>query len=89
MPEVSEKVQKAKRDHTRHTLKVPVVLCNTNNVDFWRKTRRVGVDYDRKKNILMEVRRDDGSVSCETWRKAYCNLLNGNKSTCTLGPLNR
>ena len=60
--------------------------CKSDPNEFWKKIGKVGVGTDRSKNIPMEVKLDNGSVSNDvndvlnSWKEEFEKLYNQQSS---------
>ena len=60
--------------------------CNNDTEEFWKKIGRLGVGFERKQNIPMEIKKDNGSISNNIndiklkWKTHFCDLLNPNEN---------
>ena len=52
-----------KRQHWKGCQSDLIDSCNNDTAEIWKKLGRLGVGFERKQNIPMEIIKDDGSIS--------------------------
>ena len=76
------KVQQFKRIYWKSEQKKLLLMCEQNDVNFWKSIGKVGIAQERKGQIPKEVRLADGSYSCDKktvlgrWEECFKELLN-------------
>ena len=81
--EFDKAVQKAKR-HYWYKLQDELDNSCENPKEFWRKIGKIGVGNERQSGIPMEVKLNDGSISCsksvvlDKWKFDFANMFNRN-----------
>ena len=79
-------VQQRKRAYWREVQDDLLSSCKSDPNEFWKKIGKVGVGTDRSKNIPMEVKLDNGSVSNDvndvlnSWKEEFEKLYNQQSS---------
>ncbi len=75
-------VQTTKRKYIQQTLANLEKLCNSKDNNFWKEIGRVGVGAERRKQIPMIVKSEDGTVRrgkdevLSAWKEHFTTLLN-------------
>ena len=75
-------VQKAKRQYWRQLQNELIDSCEDVDIDFWKKMGRLGIEFERKRNIPFKIVKKDGSLSnnlkdiLDKWKKYFSDLLN-------------
>ena len=74
-------VQKAKRQYWRQLQNELIDSCENDDIDFWKKMGRLGIGFERKRNIPFEIVKEDGSLNnnlkdiLDKWKKYFSDLL--------------
>lgn len=83
-------VQKYKREYWFKMQNELENQCENDNEEFWKNIGRLGIGFERRNNIPMEIVKDDGTVSTKVqevlmkWKDYFQDLLNPQTDT-TLG----
>ena len=70
-------VQKRKRIYRQEKKRGLTELQSKNQKEFWKEIGKIGIRSDRKRTILMEIKRDDDTVSfdrteiLEKWKTKF------------------